>query len=575
MNNPAYQQSSENLMVRLLRFLTAPSPDVRELGERRRAQLLAALSIVLFFSFAWAVFSTPQSYGVFWFFLGITLATYIISRTHYYWIGAYLFSFGFASVAYINIYNGNANSVDTSVASIVPIALILSSAILSQRGFIILGIATIVATGSIRAYAAPHLLADPLFSFGRTIGITSSLVGVIYGILVFRESVEKARLSELRDVNSELEEIRQNLQQRVDERTLALESANRQVSRRAGQLQAVTELSESIANIRDLDELFKRISYLVSGLFGFYHVGIFMVDADRVNAVLQATNSDGGQKMLARGHRLKLGTGVVGYVAQTGQPRIALDVGDDAVFFDNPDLPDTHSEVALPLKSRGETIGVLDVQSIEANAFSNDDLQVLNTLANQVSITLENTRLLVEARGALAQAEAVYNEFTRSEWSRAFANAEQSGFRYQSGRIEMIDEPLLTPEVVSAIASGAVSMNQGDTSNEKRPAVAVPVTLRGEVIGVLQVEAGDHSKEWLSDEVSLVQAVAERVAFALENARLFQDARRRASKERLISDATSRISGALNIENILKTTAQELERVLGGSEVMIRFQSNK
>jgi len=407
--------------------------------------------------------------------------------------------------------------------------------------------------------------------------VDSSSLILIVSPIVYRFAIVPLYRQSRRvgDANDQLENLNKILEQRVHDRTTELEAANDQITRRVAQLQSITELSESIANVRDLDELFNRITQLISALFRFYHVGIFMVDADRAYAVLQATNSDGGQKMLARGHRLKLGTGVVGYVAQTGQPRIALDVGDDAVFFDNPDLPDTHSEVALPLKSRGETIGVLDVQSIETNAFSNDDLQVLNTLANQVSITLENTRLLIEARGALAQAEAVYNEFTRSEWSRAFANAEQSGFRYQSGRIEMIDEPLLTPEVASAIASGAMSMNQGDTANEKRPAVAVPVTLRGEVIGVLQVEAGDHSKEWLADEVSLVQAVAERAAFALENARLFQDARRRASKERLISDATSRISGALNIENILKTTAQELERVLGGSEVMIRFQSNK
>jgi GAF domain-containing protein len=103
--------------------------------------------------------------------------------------------------------------------------------------------------------------------------------------------------------------------------------------------------------------------------------------------------------------------------------------------------------------------------------------------------------------------------------------------------------------------------------------VAVPVKLRGEVIGILHIESNDPIKEWQEDEVSLVQAVAERAAFAMENARLFQDARRRAAKERLISEATSRISGALNIENILHITAEELERVLGGSEVLIQFQS--
>jgi GAF domain-containing protein len=280
--------------------------------------------------------------------------------------------------------------------------------------------------------------------------------------------------------------------------------------------------------------------------------------------------------MLARAHRLALGTGVVGYSAQTGEPRIALDVGSDAVFFDNPDLPNTHSEVALPLKSRGEIIGVLDVQSTEPGAFSEEDLQVLTALANQVSIALENTRLLSDARAALAQVQEVYNEFTRTEWSRAALIAEQPGFRYQSGRIEILEGALQSPDVVSAVENGRIVVNRVNGSGEKRGAtLAVPVKLREVVIGVLHIESENPSHEWSEDEVSLVQAVAERAAIAMENARLFQDVRRRASKEQLISEASARIGSALNLENILQTTAEELERVLGGSEVLIKFQNKE
>jgi GAF domain-containing protein len=92
---------------------------------------------------------------------------------------------------------------------------------------------------------------------------------------------------------------------------------------------------------------------------------------------------------------------------------------------------------------------------------------------------------------------------------------------------------------------------------------------------VIHVEANDSSKTWQESDVSLVAAVAERAAFAMENARLFQDARRRAAKEQTISEATARISSAINLENILQTTAEELERVLGGSEVLIRFQGKE
>ncbi|HXD10279.1 MAG TPA: GAF domain-containing protein [Anaerolineales bacterium] len=376
-------------------------------------------------------------------------------------------------------------------------------------------------------------------------------------------------------MTSQLRSLIDNLENRVTERTTELEDANKQISRRAAQLQTITELSESIAQLQDPEQLFQTATELISERFGFYHVGIFLIDNDREFAVMQATNSEGGKRMLERNHKLKLGFGVVGYAAQTGQARFALDVGTDAVFFDNPDLPHTRSEVALPLKSRFETIGVLDVQSVETAAFSHEDLQILTALANQVSIALENARLFKETRAALAQVQEVYDEFTRAEWSRAVAKTEQTGFRYHTGRIEMIEGSLNSPGIVSAVKKGQVVTNSGNGSNNSAVTMTVPVKLRGEVIGVLHIESNDTFKKWQTDEISLVEAVAERAAFALENARLFQDARRRAAKERLISEATSKISGALNIENILQTTAQELERVLGGSEVLIRFQTRE
>jgi GAF domain-containing protein len=165
----------------------------------------------------------------------------------------------------------------------------------------------------------------------------------------------------------------------------------------------------------------------------------------------------------------------------------------------------------------------------------------------------------------------LYNEFVRTEWGLTAQHPDQSGFRYHSGRIEMIDTRMTDPESTSAALSGEVATTRKDQGEDYRPAIAVPVKLHGEVIGILRIESNDGTKLWRGDELSLIQAVAERAALALENARLFQDARRRATKERLIAEATSRIGGSLNIENILENTAVELERVLGGSEVLIRF----
>jgi GAF domain-containing protein len=405
---------------------------------------------------------------------------------------------------------------------------------------------------------------------------TAPLVLGLFAAIAGRRQQTLEQLNrELSEREAQMKIVQETIGQQVNERTLDLEKANEQISRRAAQLQAITALSEAIARLQDLNEIFPSVTKLISERFGFYHVGIFLVDQNREYAILQAANSEGGERMLQRNHRLKLGIGVVGFCAQTGQPRIALDVGADAVFFNNPDLPDTRSEVALPLKSRGETIGVLDVQSTVPSAFSSEDLQVLTALANQVSIALENARLLTEARAAYVQVQEIYNEFTRAEWSRTIAQTQQPGFRYQTGRIEMLENALPHPEVASAVQSGEVVATYPNGSGVTQPSVAVPVKLRGEVIGILHIESSDSLRVWHEDEVSLMQAVAERAAFAMENARLFQDARRRAAKERLISEATARISGAFNVENILRTTAEELERVLGGSEISIQFQSKE
>jgi GAF domain-containing protein len=400
-------------------------------------------------------------------------------------------------------------------------------------------------------------------------------LGIFAALAGRRQDGLLALNTQLNSREAELKTNQLGIANQVKERTLELEKANRHLSRRAGQLKAITELSEAIAQVQDVDEILPAATHLISNHFGFYHVGIFLVDPAREYSILHAANSEGGERMLQRGHRLKMGVGVVGFCAETGQPRIALDVGADAVFFNNPDLPATHSEAALPLKTQGETIGVLDVQSTETGAFSAEDLEVLTALANQVSIALENARLITEARAAYQQVQQVYNEFTRTEWSRTLSRTDRGGFRYRLGRIEMLESGVETPEVATAVRYGETAADQsgGSPENVKRSAIAVPVKLRGEVIGVLQIESDDPLRQWQDDEVSLVQAVAERAAFAMENARLFQEARKRAAKERLISQATTRISSAFNVENILQTTAEELGRVLGGSEISVQFQS--
>jgi GAF domain-containing protein len=270
--------------------------------------------------------------------------------------------------------------------------------------------------------------------------------------------------------------------------------------------------------------------------------------------------------MLERKHRLRVGEeGMVGHVTQTGEPRIAMDVGQDPVFFDNPDLPHTHSELALPLRIESRIVGALDVQSMEKSAFTDDDIQMLSLLADQVSLAIENARLFDETRSALAEAESISRQFTREAWGRVPAEHKLMGYRYNvSGAI-----PLSEPMDISATTSA----NPQDSPRDKNQ-VAIPIQLRGQTIGTLIVQA-PSTEELNQEQIELIKVVADRVALSAENARLFEETTRRAERERLVSDITGRIRSVNDPQTMIQTAVEELRKVLGASRVEVIPQAIK
>ncbi|MFT3894800.1 MAG: GAF domain-containing protein [Anaerolineales bacterium] len=220
-------------------------------------------------------------------------------------------------------------------------------------------------------------------------GILNQLIQRLRGAIDRAESNERAQL----EANKELKALQESLETRVTDRTAELELANQRNEKRARQFEAIAQVARATTANENLDTLLPRLTVLISNQFGFYHTGIFLLDKERKYAVLRAANSTGGKRMLERTHKLLIGqSGIVGFVSATGNPRIALDVGTDAVFFNNPDLPDTRSELALPIRIVQDIVGVLDVQSAEANAFQEEDIEVLSTLADQVAIAIQNAR---------------------------------------------------------------------------------------------------------------------------------------------------------------------------------------
>ncbi len=372
-------------------------------------------------------------------------------------------------------------------------------------------------------------------------------------------------------MTTELNKTLTGLEEIVNERTAELTSAREQSEVRARQLTIISEVSRAIASEQNLDRLLPLITRLVSEKFGFYHIGIFLIDETNMFAVLRAANSDGGQRMLARGHRLAVGqVGIVGYVAKTGNPRIALDVGADATYFNNPDLPRTRSEMALPLKVRDTIIGVLDVQSTEPAAFDENDVSILSILADQIAIAIDNARLFGESQQALNELQAVYNQFTRQEWSALASQLDAAGYIHTLSGGRQLNELVQTEPIREALMRGEVVIVAPKTADED-PAMVMPVKLRGQVIGVLNVKSPIRGHIWSADEINMVQSVSDRLALALENARLFNQAQRRAATERAIGDVSSKLSASTNIDDILRLTVEELGRLLKDSEIAIQI----
>jgi GAF domain-containing protein len=435
-----------------------------------------------------------------------------------------------------------------------PVIIILAGLLLGTRGsFVFALLASIAAT--MIGYADINGI-SPFSETSRTgyddIGVAVVLSFMTTGVLrviiqrlseSLHEAESNAKAQEA--ANLELQQLQKELELRVEERTSELQD-------RATQFQTIAQVSQTITGIQNLDELLPRVAALISERFNIYHTGIFFIDERGENAVLQAANSAGGQRMLARGHRLKVGSqGIVGYVTATGKPRIALDVGEDAVYFDNPDLPETHSELALPLKVAGQTFGALDLQSTQPNAFDNEDVQTLSILADQAAIAIQNARSFEQSRQAIHEAEVAYRQMTGQTWHQVAARKKVVGYEYDGA----------APKPITEAVKDDLAFN-------------IPLRLRGQTIGNFKLTATEPDRKWSEDELAVARAAAERTALTLETARLLEESQRRAARERTIGEISNTVSSSTDMEEILRNAVQELGRRMDGAEVILELGSD-
>jgi GAF domain-containing protein len=355
-----------------------------------------------------------------------------------------------------------------------------------------------------------------------------------------------------------------------------MEQAIQRAYRNAALLQATTEIGEFAATMLDLNALFSRSVELVKERFGFYHVQVFMINGDQ--AELVASTGEVGQRLLANKHRLPVGSNsVIGHVTRYGQTVLARST--DAIHRANPLLPATRTELAVPIFEGEKVIGAVDMQSTVEDAFKIEDVEALRSMANLLSAAIRNARLFESQQRSIADQQRLYLESEASlrEIQRLNRQLTKAGWdefvRHSSNAtgVTLQNEQLIPDSQWSDSLIEAARQRQVVTrkANGRSGVVAVPVVLRGEVIGAIEVEPGDSTIQ--GDTIEMVQAIAQRLASSLDNARLYEEAQVATAQEQRINQIVTRYQAATTVDDLLRITLTELSEALGAQRGAIRL----
>ncbi|HNT74903.1 MAG TPA: GAF domain-containing protein [Anaerolineae bacterium] len=451
----------------------------------------------------------------------------------------------------------------------------------------------IVAGGEIRAVVGVEVQYRDLFIFQRQFLlnmagvlalITIAVVGAIIGINRRYITTPLAKLSSAarqmtggdysrrvevrtRDEVGQLGVTFNEMADRLQQTLSGLEHRSRDLEQRSRYLEASAQVGHAAASLLDVDELLQEVVEVIRQRFELYYVALFIVDAAREWAVQRAGTGETGQARVARGHRLPVaGSSMIGWCIVNSQARIAQEAEKDEVRVVSPELPDTRSEVALPLRSRGQVIGALSLQSDRPNAFDQAALAVLQTMADQVAVALDNARSFAASQAALEQSRRAYGDLSRQGWAQFLRSDQGIGYRYARRTVVPVGGEW-QPEMVRAVELGQAVVE----NREAEAVLAIPLKVRDQVIGVVNLRKTTPGKTWTDEENGLIETLTEQLGLALESARLYQDTQRRAAREQLSAHVTSRMRESLDLETVLKTAVDEMRQALGLEGVIVQL----
>jgi GAF domain-containing protein/HAMP domain-containing protein len=374
------------------------------------------------------------------------------------------------------------------------------------------------------------------------------------------------------------------------------------------QLQTAAEIARDISGSLNLDELLVKAVNFIRDRFSFYHAAVFLLDLSGEYAVIREATGEAGAQMKRAGHKLGVGSkSIVGYVASRGEPLTVNDTTRDPTYYANPLLPATRAETAIPLKVGERILGVLDVQSTQPYAFTEDNLRTLQILADQLAIAVVNTELFAETQEHLSEHRLLHHITTTAasgttleEALRSAVNGLQVTLGGDRVTILLADREQKFLEVKAAVGyseevnqvrvpigsgvTGWVAAHRRplriddvrndpryiEVSPNTRSELAIPLIYRNEVLGVLNVESEQVAAYTESDE-EMLGTLGGSLAAIIANARLLEQIRAQAERERLLFEVTSKIRRSTDMQTILATTASELSRVVGARRTQIRI----